>query len=195
MTSILSQNYAAALKILDFTEEFCRNPHPHHNQQQPKKSTKVSSDTSTASALFTEAVLSPSRSGATPIQALFTSLSPFYDIQSMRLYVSNLPVNYTAQHLLKLFQLRYPSTFKAEIVKEDVEEGVGSSEDEGWSSIGEEEEEGNGDEEGEESHQRVGERNLTAGMMHRSGKWSSTVFIQFAACGRFRCTCTLYMYL
>ena len=93
----------------------------------------------------------------------------------MRLYVSNLPVNYTAQHLLKLFQLRYPSVFKAEILKgdRDEEEGAGSSEDERWSSGGEEEGEDNGDEEGEESQPPVRERNLVTGMTHRSGKWSS----------------------
>ena len=178
MTSIHSQNYAAAIKILDFVEECRRHSHPHSKQQQQEKSTSVSS----ASTLFTEAVLNPSRNGATPIQALLMSLSPFYDIQSMRLYVSNLPVNYTAQHLLKLFQLRYPSVFMAEIVKgdRDEEEGAGSSEDEEderWSSGGEEEGEGNGDEEGEEFRSPVRERNIVTGTMHRSGKRSSVALI------------------
>ena len=171
MTSIHSENYAAALKILEFVEEFL------HHQRQNENNILFSSATSENN-LFTKAILSPSRNGATPIQALLASLSSFYDIQPMRLYVLNLPVNYTAQHLLKLFQVRYPSVFKAEIVKggRDGDEGAESSEDEedeGWSSGGEEGGVGYGEvPDEEESRQLNGERNLMAGMLRRSGKWS-----------------------
>ena len=117
----------------------------------------------TESEFFKESILSPWKYGATPIQALLASLSPFYDIRSMCLYIYNLPTSYTAQHLLKLFQLRYPSAFKAEIVKgerDGDDDGAGSSGDEdgetdGWSSTEDDGEDG-GDEEGEreESRQR-----------------------------------------
>ena len=167
MTSIHCQNYAAALKILESLEEWSL-------QQKNNKATTISASSSNSatttveSRLFTDAILSPSRHGATPIQALLASFSPFYDIQSMRLHVSNLPVNYTAQHLLKLFQLRYPSVYKAKILKGDRDdEKSGSSDEEeeeedGWSS---EEEEGE-----EESRALRGEGNTISGLLRRSGQ-------------------------
>ena len=63
------------------------------------------------------AILTPSGNGTTPIEAVFSSLSPLFDSDSMCLYVSNMPMNYTAQQLLKLFQTRYPSAYKAEMFK------------------------------------------------------------------------------
>ena len=144
----------------------------------------------TESEFFKNSVLSPWRNGATPIQALLASLSPFYDVRSMCLYVYNLPMSYTAQHLLKLFQLRYPSAFKAVIVKGDrdgEDEGAGSSGDEdgetdGWSSGEDGEEDGDEDDEGEreESRQRPGaaeggrESSLLSGL--RAGNGLSTPF-------------------
>ena len=115
----------------------------------------------TESEFFQKSILSPWKYGATPIQALLASVSPFYDIRSMCLYVYNLPTSYTAQHLLKLFQLRYPSAFKAEIVKRErdgEDDGAGSSGDEdgetdGWSSTEDDGEDG-GDEEGERDESR-----------------------------------------
>ena len=97
MTSINSQNYAAALKITEFFEEWSRDQRRHQDKRHNNDG---------ESKFFSDAILSPSRNGATPIQALLASLSPFYDIKSPHLYVSNLPINYTAQHLLKLFQVR-----------------------------------------------------------------------------------------
>ena len=67
--------------------------------------------------LMETAILTPSGNGTTPIEAIFSSLSPLFDSDSMCLYVSNMPVNYTAQQLLKLFQTRYPSAYKAEMFK------------------------------------------------------------------------------
>ena len=106
-------------------------------------------------------------------------------------------MSYTAQHLLKLFQLRYPSAFKAEIIKRDLDredEGVESSGDEdgetdGWSS-GDDDGEGGEDDEGEgESRQRPGgvaggrgrESNLLSGL--RAGKGSSRPFVPSSICG------------
>ena len=43
----------------------------------------------------------------------------------MFLFVSKLPPTYTAQQLLKLFQKRYPSVYKAEILKRNGEGGGG----------------------------------------------------------------------
>ena len=67
--------------------------------------------------LMESAVLAPSGNGVTPVQAIFASVSPLFDNNSMCLHVSNMPVSYTAQQLLKLFQTRYPSAYKAEIFK------------------------------------------------------------------------------
>ena len=67
--------------------------------------------------LMETAILTPSGNGTTPIEAVFSSLSPLFDSDSMCLYVSNMPMNYTAQQLLKLFQTRYPSAYKAEMFK------------------------------------------------------------------------------
>ena len=67
--------------------------------------------------LMETAILTPSGNGTTPIEAIFSSLSPLFDSDSMCLYVSNMPMNYTAQQLLKLFQTRYPSAYKAEMFK------------------------------------------------------------------------------
>ena len=55
----------------------------------------------------------------TPLQFLYASLCQTYDAKSRSLYVSKLPQTYTAQQLLKLFQKRYPSVYKAEIFKQD----------------------------------------------------------------------------
>ena len=88
-------------------------------------------------------------------------------------------MNYTAQHLLKLFQLRYPSVFKAEILKGegDGEEDVGSGgdDDDRWSSEEDEEEE-----EDDETHRQGGDAVLTDMLRRRSGEWLSN----------YTCTCT-----
>ena len=146
----------------------------------------VGDNTALESEFFKNSIMSPWRHGATPIQALLASLSSFYDIKSMCLYVYNLPTSYTAQHLLKLFQLRYPSAFKAEIVKRDrdgEDEGAGSSGDEDgetdvWSSGEDDGEDGDEEGEREESHrQRPGgaeggrESSLLSGL--RAGNGSS----------------------
>ena len=103
----------------------------------------------------------------------------------MRLYVFNLPASYTAQHLLKLFQLRYPSAFKAEILKgdrdEDGGEGVGSSgeedgEDDGWSSG----EDGEGGEEGESRRQQGGaggESSLLSGLRRAGQNCTTCIYL------------------
>ena len=163
MTSINSQNYAAALKIMEHLEEWSL-------QEQQERKAKFEK-----SKFHSSDVLAASRDGTTPIQALLASLSSFYDTKSMRLYVANLPVNYTAQHLLKLFQVRYPSVFKAEILKgeRDEEEGEGSSDDEdrgGWSSTEDE-----GDSELHASG--AGEESLVSEILQRSGKWSLELLV------------------
>ena len=137
--------------------------------------------TATESQFFKNSILSPWKHGASSIQALLASLSPYYDIRSMCLYVYSLPTSYTAQHLLKLFQIRYPSAFKAEILKGDrdgVEERLGSSEEEDgetddWSSG----EDGEGrDEEARPQRQGRREATLLSGL-RRSGKGSSVLLL------------------
>ena len=58
----------------------------------------------------------------TPLQTIVSSFGRTMDLKSMRLFVARLPQNYTAQQLLRLFQRRYPSVYKAVIFKEDEEE-------------------------------------------------------------------------
>ena len=177
MTSIHCQNYAAALKILDFVEKATINQQqrkrdkPSQDKEDQTTTKKISSESPPStedSKLFMDAVLSPSKNGATPIQKVLASLSPFYDIRSMCLYVSSLPLTYTAQHLLKLFQLRYPSAYKAEIFKRDLEEEDTRSSDEDnedwWSSTEEEED--------EDSRLHYGEEQQTLSHLRRSGKGS-----------------------
>ena len=96
MTAIAYQNFTGAHKILNFIDELTPS-HP---------------------SLLSEACLIRNRVGMTPLQLFFASYSTCYDIQQMRLYVSSLPLGYTAQQLLTLFKEFYPSVYKAEITRD-----------------------------------------------------------------------------
>ena len=80
--------------------------------------------------LLNEAILAPGENEMTPLHSLLASFCETYDVKTMRLFISKLPQTYTAQQLLKLFQKRYPSAYKAEIFKQESgvegEEGAGS---------------------------------------------------------------------
>ncbi len=62
--------------------------------------------------LLQEAIIAPTDGGMTPVQALFASLSRYYDSKTMCLYIYCVPSAFTAPQLLKLFQSRYPSAYK-----------------------------------------------------------------------------------
>lgn len=91
--------------------------------------------------LFNQTVSKPTTGDLSTLHLLLGSLSPTFDLKSMALYVQNLQLS-TAKQLLKLFQVRYPSTYKAEIIKKgSAKEGSdGSSQSS----------EGSGSEQGEE---------------------------------------------
>lgn len=73
--------------------------------------------------LLNEAILAPGQNGMTPLHSFIASFCDVTDVKNMSLFVSRLPQNFTAQQLLKLFQKRYPSAYKAEIIKEEEREG------------------------------------------------------------------------
>ena len=83
--------------------------------------------------LLNEAILAPGENGVTPLHSLLTSFCDDNDVAIMRLFVSRLPLKYTAQQLLKLFQKRYPSAYKAKIFKPESRED-GQRSDSGKSS-------------------------------------------------------------
>ena len=101
LTAVCSQNYAAALRILAFVELV--------SPDQPN--------------LFDRAILNTAaKSPSSTIHHLLGSLSVTFDLRTMALYVHNLHLS-TAKQLLRLFQVRYPSAYKAEIVKRGLEKG------------------------------------------------------------------------
>lgn len=109
MTAISMQNFHAALAILGFaTNNFSATLSQNYQ-----------------SSLYADSVLARNRDGMTPLQALFASFSSHYDVRSMRLFVSSIPVGYTAQQLLQLFKDCYPSVYRAEIARQYEEEGSG----------------------------------------------------------------------
>ena len=66
--------------------------------------------------LLDRAILRPSRDGLSTLHLLLGSLSPTFDLRTMALYVKNFQLT-TAKQLLRLFRVRYPSAYKAEIVR------------------------------------------------------------------------------
>lgn len=91
--------------------------------------------------LLNEAILAPGQNGMTPLHSLIASFCDVTDVKNMSLFVSRLPQNFTAQQLLRLFQKRYPSAYKAEIMKEEEREGSDLGEcgrsERGGSDVGE----------------------------------------------------------
>ena len=79
--------------------------------------------------LFEEAILTCNSAGMTPLQIFYASYSTCYDTLSMKLYVSSLPLGYTAQQLLSLFKEYYPSVYKAEVTKDYDEDDIIEVED------------------------------------------------------------------
>ena len=63
--------------------------------------------------LLEKAILACMGAGITPVHAVLASLSPFYDSVSMCLHVSSIPVTFSAQHLLKLFQVMGTGSLKS----------------------------------------------------------------------------------
>ena len=110
MTATAHQNFTAATKILTFVDGL------------------------DDADVFQSAIMSWNREGMTPVQVFLSSYGSCYDSRGMRLYVSSLPMGYTAQQLLQLFRECYPSVYRAEITKDvenTVEEGgaIDSSDD------------------------------------------------------------------
>ena len=136
MVAINQRNYAGALKILEFAEGIRGEQESTCSRSNGLGHTSNNSrDLHNASLL--DKVIFTTKNGVTSIQSLFASLSPHYDSEAMCLHISSIPVNYTAQQLLKLFQGRYPSAYKAEVLKLDdigtsssSESGSGSSDNE-----------------------------------------------------------------
>ena len=93
MCAIAHLNMASALKLFRFVQEQCPS-------------------------IFNEAILPRNREGMTPIQLLISSFSTCFDLLNMKLYISSMPVGYTAQQLLSLFKEFYPSVYRAEVTKD-----------------------------------------------------------------------------
>ena len=117
MTAIANQNYSIASRILS-----------HVTQTPPK-----------LDSLLVPTILAKNRVGMTPIQMLFASLTSHYDIHSMRLFVTNIPVGFTAQQLLQLFKDYYPSVYRAEIIRDSDENGQSPAESSDSDSSGNDE--------------------------------------------------------
>ena len=122
--------------------------------------------------LLQRAIIAPADGGVTPIQALFASLSRYYDCKTMCLYASCVPSAFTAHQLLKLFQSRYPSAYKVEILKVIGE--VTTSDSGSDPSESEEEVEVNeGEEDGGEGMQRSEDQSLRGNRLFTAGGRSS----------------------
>lgn len=86
--------------------------------------------TSQPSNFFECAILAPCSKGLSPLHTFFASISGVYDSKQMCLHVSGLPSGFTAQQLLRHFQLQYPSAYRAEVFHDTASDGrVSDSED------------------------------------------------------------------
>ena len=128
----MNQNYAAALEILEFVESVSSGPSPSGPDPAPSGPDHT---------LLDRAILKPARNGLSTLHLLLGSLSPTFDLQTMALYVKNFQLT-SAKQLLRLFRVRYPSAYKAEIVRK----GSGKTNSEESSSEGSGEEGGEGEE-------------------------------------------------
>ena len=136
MSAISHQNFSAALRILHYVQTHVSSqpnldPSNSDPSNQPNfdptiskpselcRGTESATNSSSPSSdlLLQSAVFAPGLNGITPLQAVLASFSSFYDCKAMALHVSSIPVTYTAQQLLKLFQTRYPSAYKVEVFK------------------------------------------------------------------------------
>ena len=79
---------------------------------------------------FARAILAPCSKGLTPLHAFFASIKEVYDSLMMCLHVSGLPSGYTAQQLLKYFQLQFPSAYRAEVFHDSANDKTSDSEEE-----------------------------------------------------------------
>ena len=79
---------------------------------------------------FSRAILARSSKGLTPLHAFFASISGVYDSLQMCLHVSGLPSGFTAQQLLKYFQLQFPAAYRAEVFQEIANDKTSDSEEE-----------------------------------------------------------------
>ena len=93
MCAIAHLNMASATKIFNFVKDKCPD-------------------------IFDNAILPRNREGMTPINMLITSFATCFDLMNMKLYISSMPVGYTAQQLLTLFKEFYPSVYRAEVTKD-----------------------------------------------------------------------------
>ena len=182
MTAVSHRNYAAALRILDYVQQ--RTPEPKEGRGEGDKTfsftapsckqpadgaprSEASDGSLTGADLLSGAILAPmGGGGVTPLQALFSGFSSNFDLISMCLHVTGFPLGYTAQQLLRLFQTRYPSVYKAQVFKNGDSEDSSSSENSS-SEEEEEEEEGEGEGEGGETEPRVRSREDVAASVRR----------------------------
>lgn len=79
---------------------------------------------------FARAILAPCRKGLSPLHVFFASITGVYDSYQMCLLVSGLPSGFTAQQLLKHFQLQFPSAYRAEVFQETATDKTFDSEEE-----------------------------------------------------------------
>ena len=86
--------------------------------------------TSQPSDFFARAILAPTSKGLTPLHAFFASISGVYDSLQMCLHVTGLPTGFTAQQLLKYFQLQFPSAYRAEVFQDSAADKTSDSEEE-----------------------------------------------------------------
>ncbi len=133
----MNQNYAAALKILEFVESVSSTGSPSPQASGPDHAPSGSTDHT----LLDRAILKPARNGLSTLHLLLGSLSSTFDLQTMALYVKNFQLT-TAKQLLRLFRVRYPSVYKAEIVRK----GTGKANSEESSSEGSDSERDEGEE-------------------------------------------------
>ena len=199
MTAVSHRNYAAALRILDYVQQ--RMPEPIEGRGEGDKTfsftapsckrpadgaprSEASDGSPTGADLLSGAILAPmGGGGVTPLQALFSGFSSNFDLVSMCLHVTGFPLGYTAQQLLRLFQTRYPSVYKAQVFKNGDSEDSSSSENSS-SEEEEEEEEGEGEGEGGETEPRVHSREDMAASVRRR------MFLQRRSTGwMYKCAC------
>ena len=121
--AILQRNYTAALKIMEHVTSSVIS-----SSDDPMG--EVIEGALQPSGFFARAILAPCSKGLTPLHAFFASIKEVYDSLMMCLYVSGLPSGYTARQLLKYFQLRFPSAYRAEVFHDSVNDKASDSEEE-----------------------------------------------------------------
>ncbi len=184
----ISQDVPSSQAEVDISQDVPSSQAEDAMDKQKEESSKKPSRPQDS--LLQEAIIAPGDGGITPIQALFASLSRHYDCKTMCLYASCVPSAFTAPQLLRLFQSRYPSAYKVEILKGAGE--VTSSESGSETSESEEEEE---EEEGADGDtlQPTGDQPMAGSRTLGGGprsSWRQLIGINISHSSIHTCTCT-----